>query len=102
MKIAMLALITFLQMMACSTAFAEVRDAGPALVSAATDSHGVQLVQGDGKMDINVTVGEPMHSREWYSQPIWIAVFIIGGLAVLSLLVMALRGSGSGGATIVK
>ena len=54
-------------------------------------------------VDINVSIGEESSApaRDWWTQPIWIAVFIIGGIAVLTLLVVASRGSSSP-ATIVK
>ncbi len=114
MKLVALLAITFLQTAVCSVAMADVSQVSSAVVVRldAASTPGVQAAaavqvaqggMGDKQMDINVTVGEPMHSTTWYKQPIWIALFIVGGVAILSLLVMALRGSGSaGGATIVK
>lgn len=52
-----------------------------------------------GTIDVNVDVG---HSAgAWYAQPMWIAIFVIGGILVLVLLVMAARGSGGGNRTTV-
>lgn len=107
MKIAILVMATFLQLMVCSAASADALGLGTVAAPQAdlAGSQGVQAAPaapaGD-KLDVNVTVGEPMHSRGWYAQPIWIAVFIVGGIAVLALLALALRGSGTAGATIVK
>jgi hypothetical protein len=108
MKMAALIAITFVQMMLTPASRADAN--GSAFTASAQAdlgaSPGVQRIEGDGmpKMDINVTVGDatPSMSHMWYAQPIWIAVFVIGGVAVLTLLVMALRGSGSGGSTVVK
>ena len=55
-----------------------------------------------GGVDVHVDVG---HSGgAWYAQPMWIAIFVIGGILVLVLLVMAARGGGGGGnrTTVVK
>ena len=72
----------------------------------------VQLAQNDQggdptpakDIDINVQVGDGdagSTSGAWWTQPIWIAVFVIGGVALLTLFVLAARGSGTP-ATIVK
>lgn len=108
MKFVTLLAIAFLQLTIAASA--SVGESGfTATTAAATDIAQEPVLvlaeaapAGDGKMmDVNVTMNSPAHSRAWYSQPIWIAIFVLGGVVVLTLLVMALRGSG-GAATVVK
>ena len=40
--------------------------------------------------------------RVWYQNPIWIAIGILAVVMVLLLIMIAVRGSSSGGTTIVK
>ena len=113
MKLTLLALITFVQLTTSLAVRADTRtpeSRGPESVMIAQADLGgtrgitdVQAGGNDKKLDINVTVGDPMpmHSRMWYSQPIWIALFVVAGIVLLTLLAMAFRGSASGG-TIVK
>jgi len=73
----------------------------------------VQLAQNDQggdptppkDIDINVQVGQQHDAGStagaWWTEPIWIAVFVIGGVVLLTLLVVAAKGSSSP-ATIVK
>ena len=55
----------------------------------------------DMDVDINVTIGESGGAGDWYAQPMWIAIFVLGGIVVLILLVLAMRGGGKE-TTVVK
>ena len=74
-------------------------DAGSAVASGlafspvveAADS--VELAQAP---QINVEVNKG--GGKWYASPVWIAIAVIGGVLVLMLIVMALKG----GTTVVK
>lgn len=58
---------------------------------------GVPEVTGDviattvHAQELEIRIGE----EPWYEQPVWLAIAIIGGLVVVLLVVMALRGRGS-------
>jgi hypothetical protein len=60
------------------------------VVHAATSAEIAQAPQ------INVEVNKG--GGKWYASPVWIAIGVIGGVLVLMLIVMALRG----GTTVVK
>ena len=109
MKLTLLAMITFVQLATCLAAPAEAQATEPLMIAQADlgGTRGITDVQAgdnDKKLDINVTVGDPMpmHSRMWYGQPIWIALFVVAGIVLLILLAMAFRGNASSGGTIVK
>ena len=72
------------------------------VVSAAMTAPGpvFALLAQEKKVDINIsTTGG---GARWYRSPVWIAIFVIGGVVLLMLIVMAARGGGGGGTTIVK
>jgi hypothetical protein len=54
-------------------------------------------------IDVNVDVSRGSGGA-WYTSPIWIAIFVLGGLLLLVLVAMAARGGGGApqGTTIVK
>ena len=62
-----------------------------AVVHAADSAELAQVPQ------INVEVNKG-GGRRWYASPVWIAIGVIGGVLVLMLIVMALKG----GTTVVK
>jgi hypothetical protein len=71
----------------------------PATALAAADS-GYAVVldqQPTGQLDVDIDVNEG--GGAWWTNPIWIAIGVIGALVVVLLIVMAVRG---GGTTIVK
>jgi hypothetical protein len=49
---------------------------------------------------INVEINRG--GRAWYLSPVWIAIGVIAAVLLIVLIAMAVRGGGSGGATIVK
>ena len=59
--------------------------------------HAADSVEAAQVPQINVEVNKG-GSRRWYASPVWIAIGVIGGVLVLMLIVMALRG----GTTVVK
>ena len=67
--------------------------AGPALSSVVYAADSAELSQPP---QINVEVNKG--GGKWYASPVWIAIGVIGGVIVLMLIVMALRG----GTTVVK
>jgi hypothetical protein len=73
-----------------------------AQLAQAQQGGGDQSTSGSG-VDINVDVH---HGGQWYTSPIWISIFVLGGLLLLVLVAMAARGGGGAGApagtTIVK
>jgi hypothetical protein len=68
--------------------------AGPALSSVVYAADSAELSQPP---QINVEVNKG-GGRRWYASPVWIAIGVIGGVLVLMLIVMALKG----GTTVVK
>lgn len=74
-------------------------DAGSSVASGpafATVVHAADSVE-TAQPQINVEIGEGS-SKRWYASPVWIAIGVIGGVLVLMLIVMALRGN----TTVVK
>ena len=70
------------------------------------DAPVVQLAQAQESpgIDVNVDVSRSGGGGAWYTSPIWIAIFVLGGLLLLVLVAMAARGGGGApqGTTIVK
>jgi hypothetical protein len=66
---------------------------GPAFSSVVHASSSAEIAQAP---QINVEVNKG--GGRWYASPVWIAIGVIGGVLVLMLIVMALRG----GTTVVK
>ena len=58
--------------------------------------HAASAVEFAQAPQINVEVNKG--GGKWYASPVWIAIGVIGGILVLMLIVMALRG----GTTVVK
>ena len=50
------------------------------------------------KVDIDVNRGG---GRGWYRNPVWIAIGILAGVVLLVLIILAVRGSGTGGGTTI-
>ena len=76
-------------------------DAGSSVASGpafATVVHAADSVDAAQPPQINVEINKG-GSRRWYASPVWIAIGVIGGVLVLMLIVMALKG---GGTTVVK
>ena len=69
----------------------------PAVAVAAADS-GYALQQPTGQLDVDIDVNDGGGSA-WWTNPVWIAIGIIGVLVLVLIIVMAARG---GGTTIVK
>jgi hypothetical protein len=69
----------------------------PAVAMAAADS-GYALQQPTGQLDVDIDVNEG-GGGAWWTNPVWIAIGIIGALVLVLIIVMAARG---GGTTIVK
>src|SRR5687768_2111233 len=65
----------------------------PAFGSVVHAASSVEIAQAP---QINVEVNKG--GGKWYASPVWIAIGVIGGILVLMLIVMALRG----GTTVVK
>lgn len=111
MRMRLIVLTTLVQLMIASAGIAHARGLGlPAATERllTTDAPGIQNVQQDNggadkkALDINVTVGDQRSpATNWYAQPMWIAIFVLGGVLVLVLLGLAMRGSGDT-PTIVK
>ena len=75
-------------------------DAGSSLISGPAFGSVVQAadsVEAAQPPQINVEVNKG-GGRRWYASPVWIAIGVIGGVLVLMLIVMALKG----GTTVVK
>lgn len=68
---------------------------GPALSAVVHAADSAELSQPP---QINVEINKG-GGRRWYASPVWIAIGVIGGVLVLMLIVMALKG---GGTTVVK
>ena len=74
-------------------------DAGSAVASGPALSavvHAADSVEAPQPPQINIEVNKG--GGKWYASPVWIAIGVIGGVLVLMLIVMALRGS----TTVVK
>jgi hypothetical protein len=67
---------------------------GPALSAVVHAADATEFAQPP---QINVEVNKG-GGRRWYASPVWIAIGVIGGVLVLMLIVMALKG----GTTVVK
>ena len=52
--------------------------------------------------DVNVDINVNHGGRAWYRSPIWIAIAVLGGIVLLVLLMLAFRGTGGGGTTIIR
>ena len=77
-------------------------DAGSAVASGPALSavvHAADSVEAAQPPQINVEVNKGGSSRRWYASPVWIAIGVIGGILVLMLIVMALKGSNT---TVVR
>jgi len=57
-----------------------------------------QPAPNDLKVDINVNHGG---GYRWYRNPVWIAIGILAGVVLLVLIILAVRGSGTGGGTTI-
>lgn len=68
---------------------------GPAFWPVVQAADSAEIAQAP---QINVEINKG-GGRRWYASPVWIAIGVIGGVLVLMLIVMALRG---GGTTVVK
>jgi hypothetical protein len=69
----------------------------PVVAAVAADS-GYALQQPTGQLDVDIDVNDG-GGGAWWTNPIWIAIGIIGLLVLVLIIVMAARG---GGTTIVK
>ena len=49
------------------------------------------LQTADKKVDININTSSG--GGRWYRSPVWIAIFVIGGVLILFMLAMIVRGS---------
>ena len=61
---------------------------GPALTAVVHAADAVETAQPP-QIKIEVNKG----GSKWYASPVWIAIGVIGGILLLMLVVMALRGS---------
>jgi len=52
----------------------------------------------DLNVDINVNRGG---GSVWYRSPVWIAIGALAGVVLLVLIILAVRGSGTGGGTTI-
>ena len=108
MKIATLAMTLVLALgVAGSAAAADVAGAATRQASASVavvqDAPVAQLAQAQEaapSLDVNVDVDRG--DRAWFASPIWIAIFVLGGVLLLVLIAMAVRGGGGQPQTIVK
>jgi hypothetical protein len=74
-------------------------DAGSAMASGPAFSavvHAADSVEAPQPPQINIEVNKG--GGKWYASPVWIAIGVIGGILILMLIIMALRGS----TTVVK
>jgi hypothetical protein len=69
----------------------------PAVAVAAADSGYALVQQPTPQLDVDIDVDEG--GSAWWTNPVWIAIGIIGALVLVLIIVMAARG---GGTTIVK
>jgi hypothetical protein len=53
--------------------------------------------QPSGTLDVNIDISEG--GGDWWANPIWIGIGVVGVLLILVLVVMAARG---GGTTVIK
>ena len=74
-----------------------VGSAAPPTAAVAAADSGYALQQ-PGQLDVDIDVNDGGGSA-WWTNPIWIAIGIIGVLLLVLIIVMAARG---GGTTIVK
>ncbi|HMD36938.1 MAG TPA: hypothetical protein VKH42_18315 [Vicinamibacterales bacterium] len=51
--------------------------------------------------DVNVDINVNHGGRAWYRNPMWIAIAAIGGVLLIVLILLAFRGTGSGGGTTI-
>ena len=63
----------------------------------ATTAYAIQQPDKDVKVDINVNHG----GGRWYRSPVWIAIFVLAGVVLLILIVLAFKGTGTGGGTTI-
>ena len=63
----------------------------PAISAAVTTPVFAVMQAGDKKIDINISTGSSGGAR-WYKSPVWIAIMVIGGVLVLFMLAMVVRG----------
>ena len=71
----------------------------PALIpTIAATTYALQNPVKDVNVDINVNHG----GHAWYRSPVWIAIGVLGGIVLLVLLMLAFRGTGGGGTTILR
>jgi hypothetical protein len=69
----------------------------PAVAIAADSGYALQQPP-TGQLDVDIDVNEG-GGGAWWTNPVWIAIGIIGALVLVLIIVMAARG---GGTTIVK
>jgi len=70
----------------------------PAVALTAADSGYALAQQPSGQLDVNIDVDRG-GGGAWWTNPVWIAIGVIGALVLVLIIVMAARG---GGTTIVK
>ncbi|HEY6214554.1 MAG TPA: hypothetical protein VIW45_19810 [Vicinamibacterales bacterium] len=69
--------------------------AAPTTIAATT--YALQQPAKDINVDINVNHG----GGRWYRNPVWIAIGVLAAIVLLVLIVLAARGSGTGGGTTI-
>lgn len=74
--------------------------------AAALDPAPVQVAslqdQPGGGADVEVDLGADTGGTVWYTNPLWIALGVIGALVLILIIVLAARGGRGGGTTVIR
>ena len=92
-------LLTFAVVGASSAKTAAASPAKSSAISAPV-AFAMEAQAADKTVDININTSSG--GGRWYRSPVWIAIMAIGGVVLLMLIAMAVRGGSGGGTTIVK
>lgn len=74
--------------------------------AAALDQAPVQVAslqdQPGGSPDIQVDLNADTGGTVWYTNPLWIALGVVGALVLILIIVLAARGGRGGGTTVIR
>ena len=76
-------------------------DGATGLGNGSTAGAQLQSPPNPPKIDLDITINEKQQ-RPWYLNPVWLAIGGLGIVVGIVLIVMAARGGGSGGTTVVR
>jgi hypothetical protein len=74
----------------------------PSISATAATTYALQQNPANPAKDVNVDINVNHVGHAWYRSPVWIAIAVLAGIVLLVLLMLAFRGTGGGGTTIIR